>query len=707
MYSAARPVSSSLNGMGSDLIDGSGTINPAALNSAAALQASSIPTSGTSPRGVKRSRSPEQYGDLPVGVDGDDEEAKRRRRGRPPKSQRLSGDLSGLPTPNSAPSAPQPQVAPPAQTPQVKHENLPPANITPTRNSPPQKPTPTKSQVKALPTVRDHTSDQLNNEGDEYIPREFDEAGEKKVDAMGNLHGDRHYRCRTFTVPGRGEKLFMLATECARVLTYRDSYLLFNKNRSLYKIIATQAEKDHLIAHDFLPYSYRSRQIAIVTARSMFRQFGSRVIEGGMRVRDDYWESKARKQGFTEEDPAGEKRPGAAKAREAAQAEAAQNQGLNLAHNDIVYTNGPPIEGMAHTIMQPGMSTSLAPLPMIIPPSDDPRLRDYSNIPRPRQEIAGAPYQDRTQSSTNTEIMNQASHTADFNRALNQQRSYRSKGLEEYWNKPHEQPVTSPPQQHSDQPASQAFQSPQPAQSEIPTSQQPQLQGQLQPGMSQHPQTGQQSSFSNPPHQQNPLAQSPIRSMPSQSMRPDPSQSFQQHGRPGLSSTPQPPPYGYPPQHQHPSQPQMWGAPPPQPSPLSAQHRMTPQYSPRLQHTPTGSHSSHQGVPSPVPQHHPQHPSQSPHPPPQQIPQPPHMLHQQTSSSLPSGMYGSVMPSGGPSGYMNMGMGTGMRGTSMYQNPQHSPAPQQAAQFMPPSSVGQGMQSWPAASQASTPWPGY
>lgn len=33
MYSAPHPVSTSMNGMGSDMIDGSGTINPAALNS--------------------------------------------------------------------------------------------------------------------------------------------------------------------------------------------------------------------------------------------------------------------------------------------------------------------------------------------------------------------------------------------------------------------------------------------------------------------------------------------------------------------------------------------------------------------------------------------------------------------------------------------------------------------------------------------------
>jgi hypothetical protein len=240
--------------------------------------------------------------------------------------------------------------------------------------------------VKALPTVRDHTTDQLSPEGDEYIPKEFDEAGEKKVDALGYLQGGREYKCRTFRVPNRGDKLFMLATECARVLGYRDSYLLFNKNRSLYKIIASQIEKDNLIQQDILPYSYRSRQIAIVTAKSMFRQFGSRVIQNGRRVRDDYWESKARKQGFTEEDLAGEKRPGAAKARDAAAAaEAAANATMlpNLSHSDVVYSS---MDQMSHGI-PPGLGagTSLAPLPMInLSNTDDIRLREYNTMPRSR-----------------------------------------------------------------------------------------------------------------------------------------------------------------------------------------------------------------------------------------------------------------------------------------------------------------------------------
>ena len=188
-----------------------------------------------------------------------------------------------------------PALPPQHRTPQLQTQVLPQqVPITPTQSSPPKE-TPTKSVLKALPTVRDHTTDQLNAEGDEYLPREHDEHGEQKVAPTGHPLGGREYKCRTFLVPSRGDTVFMLATECARVLSYRDSYLLFNKNRSLFKIIATQPEKDDLIGQEILPYSYRSRQIAIVTAKSMFRQFGSRVIANGRRVRDDYWEAKARK----------------------------------------------------------------------------------------------------------------------------------------------------------------------------------------------------------------------------------------------------------------------------------------------------------------------------------------------------------------------------------------------------------------------------
>lgn len=297
----------------------------------------------------------------------------------------------------------------------------------------------TKSNVlKALPTVRDHTTDQLGADGDEYLPREVDQDGETKVSMDGEPLSGRKYRCRTFRVPNRGEKLFMLATECARVLGYRDSYLLFNKNRSLHKIIANQAEKDNLIHQEILPYSYRSRQIAIVTARSMFRQFGSRLIESGRRVRDDYWEAKARKQGFTEEDAAGEKRPGAAKAREAAQQEAVHAVVPTLPQGEIIYNNGPGPEGQP-----PGMGqVSLAPLPMIHLPGDEIRPTNFGNVARPRQEITGPPYHDRTQPSSAIDILTQASQAAEYNKQLSQTRAHRAKYLDDYWARPHEQPTT-------------------------------------------------------------------------------------------------------------------------------------------------------------------------------------------------------------------------------------------------------------------------
>ncbi|PYI12574.1 hypothetical protein BO78DRAFT_301246 [Aspergillus sclerotiicarbonarius CBS 121057] len=631
MYSTSQSsVPAPMNGIGGELVDGSGTINPAALNNVAVVLPTppyggiATPTS-IAPRGVKRSRTPDQRGNARADGDHDDgmsDEQGRRKRGRPPKTPR--------PSTNASDQTPSSNVH--LQTPRLQTQPLPsPAsvNVSPPQASPPDKTTPTKSTlVKALPTVRDHTTDQLNEEGDEYIPKEFDEAGEKKVDAMGYLQGGREYKCRTFRVPLRGTKLFMLATECARVLGYRDSYLLFNKNRSLHKIIATQIEKDDLIQQDILPYSYRSRQIAIVTAKSMFRQFGSRVIVNGRRVRDDYWESKARKQGFTEDDLAGEKRPGGTKARDAAAAEAAGAASFlpALAHGDVIYSNA--LEAVPNSLpLGPPSSVSLAPpLPMIhmATTTDDPRLREYNSMPRPRQELTGQPYQDRSQPSSAAEILNQASHTADFNKILTSQRSYRQKGLEEFYAKQREIPVSAaqsqPGQLDSTPSVSQPLQSPQIPSTGMMNSAQSQQamlphQAPIMPG---------QSGFQPPAaHQQPPVAPSPVRGVPP--VRPE---LMHQRSNPAMAAgTPQPPgPYGYPSQAQ-----QMWGQPPPQPqpSPLSAgpQGVGMPQFAPQLhaqqspsplahampqqQHSQSPRNQPRPSAP-PMPQSYPMHPQQAP-----------------------------------------------------------------------------------------------
>lgn len=586
------------------------------------------------------------------------DEQSRRKRGRPPKTPRTSANrLSGSSIPLSQQPRPTQQQQQP-MTLQLQSQGIPhQSHATPSQTSPPAKTTPTKPIVKALPTVRDHTTDQLGKEGDEYIPKEFDESGEKKVDAMGYPQDGRVYKCRTFRVPNRGEKLFMLATECARVLGYRDSYLLFNKNRSLFKIIATQTEKDDLIQQDILPYSYRSRQIAIVTAKSMFRQFGSRVIVNGRRVRDDYWESKARKQGFTEEDMAGEKRPGAAKARDTAAAEAA-TAGImpTLGHGDVIYSNGPHVEGIPQTQGLPpglGPQANLPPLPMIhLAPTDDPRMREFSNIPRPRQDIAGQPYQDRSQPSNAAEILNQASHTAEFNKILNQQRGYRSKGMDEFWNKTRDAPASTPQAQAPGQTdtLTAAASSSQPMQS-------PQLgsTGMLNPNqqqnvMAHHTQMMTPQTYSPQQHQPDPSMQSPVRRM-SQSIRPD-----QMQHRPSnlsLSSTgsAQNPAYGYPSQHQ-----QLWGQPPPQPQPSPLSHQVgIPQYTPQM-------HPQQSSSPHPHQQQQP-HPSQSPRRqsrPHQQVPQSQQINAQSQAQQQQQNLASLGYPGGTAAGYPNLGAARGM-----------------------------------------------
>lgn len=127
-----------------------------------------------------------------------------------------------------------------------------------------------------------------------------DPEGETKVDKMGKLQDGRDYRCRTFTVTGRGERLYMLSTEPARCVGFRDSYLFFTKHRKLYKIIVDDDEKRDMIERDIIPHSYKGRSIGIVTARSVFREFGARIIVGGKRILDDYAVAQAQTEGAVE-----------------------------------------------------------------------------------------------------------------------------------------------------------------------------------------------------------------------------------------------------------------------------------------------------------------------------------------------------------------------------------------------------------------------
>ena len=127
-----------------------------------------------------------------------------------------------------------------------------------------------------------------------------DPEGETKIDRNGYLQGGREYRVRTFTVEGKGSRLYMLSTEPARCIGFRDSYLFFQKHRMLFKIILTDDEKLDLIERDLMPHSYKGRTIGVVTARSVFREFGAKIVIGGRKVIDDYRTADARAEGDVE-----------------------------------------------------------------------------------------------------------------------------------------------------------------------------------------------------------------------------------------------------------------------------------------------------------------------------------------------------------------------------------------------------------------------
>ena len=127
-----------------------------------------------------------------------------------------------------------------------------------------------------------------------------DPEGETKVDKDGHLQGDREYRVRVFTISGKGNRLYMLSTEPARCVGFRDSYLFFQKHPNLHKVLIDEEAKRDLIERDLIPHSYKGRAIGVCTARSVFREFGARIIIGGKKVTDDYQTAAARARGDVE-----------------------------------------------------------------------------------------------------------------------------------------------------------------------------------------------------------------------------------------------------------------------------------------------------------------------------------------------------------------------------------------------------------------------
>ncbi|CAG8438094.1 11239_t:CDS:2 [Acaulospora colombiana] len=147
-----------------------------------------------------------------------------------------------------------------------------------------------QSSVNNVGKTKDEKSLDIKEEAAEEV-EVLDEKGEQKITKDGELLGGRKYRVPVFRLDSRGQTVFMCSMEPAKCLGFRDSYLFFSKNPSLKRIAATDQEREWLVANGYLPTNFRNRAITLVSARSIFKLFGHKIVLGGKRRRDDYFES--------------------------------------------------------------------------------------------------------------------------------------------------------------------------------------------------------------------------------------------------------------------------------------------------------------------------------------------------------------------------------------------------------------------------------
>jgi len=252
---------------------------------------------------------------------------------------------------------------------------------------------------------------QMLAEGDENFPLELDQAGETKVTPSGYLGGGREYAIQTFQIMGHGEKIFMLATEVARLTGYRDSYLFFLRNRTLRKVVTSQTEKEDLISQGVIPFSYRSRQISVVTARSVFLQFGHRVIKNGQRVRDDYYEERALKDHHSEMHV---------------------NEGRELRHQAAVAAATAAINTTNSHNAHPPPPAPVA-IASSVAHSDIPRVREWHPLPKAKPPVFGAPWQEHYQPLSASLMVEKATAVMRYNTLIAGERKQRAKMWQEWW----------------------------------------------------------------------------------------------------------------------------------------------------------------------------------------------------------------------------------------------------------------------------------
>ncbi|KAF9194207.1 hypothetical protein BGZ51_000788 [Haplosporangium sp. Z 767] len=204
-------------------------------------------------------------------------------------------------------------------------------------------------EAESMSIDKDDTASKADTEeDDEEIEGEIEEAGEAKITKNGELLGGREYKCRSFTMPTRGDRIYMLSMDPARVLGFRDSYLFFLKNPQLVRVNTTADERAWMIERGMLMPNFKSKLIAVVTARSIFKSFGHRIIKKGRSRVDDYYESRA-----IEEDTAVDSDDDTASKAD----EAGGSQNINGITNALEDSQTASLGKRKHTLLQTEEST--------------------------------------------------------------------------------------------------------------------------------------------------------------------------------------------------------------------------------------------------------------------------------------------------------------------------------------------------------------
>ncbi|KAJ1536174.1 hypothetical protein HK096_000347 [Nowakowskiella sp. JEL0078] len=123
----------------------------------------------------------------------------------------------------------------------------------------------------------------------EDMEESLDLKGELKVNKDGILSGGRQYKARTWVLPRHPTKLYMLGMDVSKALGFRDSYIFFLRNPKIHRLHASDFDRQFLLDNGIPPNNLRSKNVPIVTARSIFRAFGHKCIRRGRSFHDDYF----------------------------------------------------------------------------------------------------------------------------------------------------------------------------------------------------------------------------------------------------------------------------------------------------------------------------------------------------------------------------------------------------------------------------------